>query len=70
MVRNPKAQGEEALGERAKAWGKGSPQQEQEATKSSKPNQCWQCEGVGHLKRDCPTLKGKGLFQGGMLKQP
>ena len=47
-----------------------SPQQEQGTTKTYKPNQCWQCGQVGHLKRDCPTLKGKGLFQGGMLKQP
>ena len=47
-----------------------SPQQEQGATKTYKPNQCWQCGEVGHLKRDCPTLKGKGLFQEGMLKQP
>ena len=69
---------------RGGSWGKGqssqprttlqpkvrSPQQEQGATKTYKPNQCWQCGEVGHLKRDCPTLKGKGLFQGGMLKQP
>ena len=47
-----------------------SPQQEQGATKTYKPNQCWQCGEVGHLKRDYPTLKGKGMFQGGMLKQP
>ena len=47
-----------------------SPQQEQGAAKIYKPNQCWQCGEVGHLKCDCPTLKGKGLFQGGMLKQP
>ena len=69
---------------RGGSWGKGqpshpratvqpkvrSPQQEQGANKSFKPNQCWQCEGVGHLKRDCPTLKGKGLSEGGMLEQP
>ena len=47
-----------------------SPHQEQGATKTYKPSQCWQCGDVGHLKRDCPTLKGKGLFQGGMFKQP
>ena len=52
-------------------WSTGrSPQQEQGAAKIYKPNQCWQCGEVGHLKHDCPTLKGKGLFQGGMLKQP
>ena len=39
-----------------------SPQQEQGVVKA---NKCWQCGGVGHLKHDCPTLKGKGLFQGG-----
>ena len=27
--------------------------------------QCWQCGEVGHLKRSCPLLKGKGLLQGG-----
>ena len=42
-----------------------SSQQEQGAAKTYKPNQCWQCSEVGHLKRDCSTLKGKGLFQGG-----
>ena len=25
---------------------------------------------MGHLKRDCSTLKGKGLFQGGMGEHP
>ena len=45
-------------------------QQEQGATKSYKPYQRWQCEGVGDLKWGCPTLKGIGMFQGGMLKQP
>ena len=49
---------------RGSYWGKGQPsqpratpqptvrssQQEQGATKSYKPNQCWQCERVGHLK--------------------
>ena len=63
--------------ERASPWGKGqpsqprttlqpkvrSPQQELGATKTYKANQYWQCGEVGHLKRDCPTLKGKGLFQ-------
>ena len=61
------------------SWGKGQPsqpgatpqlrgkqpQQGQGTTKTNKPSQCWQCGEVGHLKRDCPSLKGKGLFQGG-----
>ena len=69
---------------RGGSWGKGQPsqprttlqpkdrshQQEQGSTKIYKPNQCWQCGDVGHLKMDCPTLKSKGLFKGGMLKQP
>ena len=42
-------------------------QQEQGAGRSFK---CWQCGEVGHLKCECPALKDKGLFQGGMLKQP
>ena len=42
-----------------------STQQEQGANKTYKPNQCWQCGEVGHLKRDCSTLKGKGLYQWG-----
>ena len=44
-----------------------SPQQEQGMVKAHK---CWQCGEAEHLKCDCPTLKDKGLFQGGMLKQP
>ena len=28
-------------------------------------NQCWQCGEMGHLKRSCPMLKGKGQLQGG-----
>ena len=46
------------------------PQQEQANTKTYTESQCWQCGEVGHLKRSCPLLKGKGLLQGGMLEQP
>ena len=46
------------------------PQQEQGNTKTYTENQCWQCGEVGHLKKSCPLLKGKGLLQGGMLEQP
>ena len=38
--------------------------------KSYTESQCWQCGEVGHLKKGCPLLKGKGLLQGGMLEQP
>ena len=41
------------------------PQQEQGSAKTYTENQCWQCGEVGHLKRSCPQLKGKGLLQGG-----
>ena len=41
------------------------PQQEQGNAKTYVDNQCWQCWEMGHLKRNCPMLKGKGLFQGG-----
>ena len=41
------------------------PQQEQWTVKTYIDNQCWQCGEMGHLKRSCPMLKGKGLFQGG-----
>ena len=41
------------------------PQQEQGNVKTYTDNQCWQCSEMGHLKRSCPMLKGKGLFQGG-----
>ena len=26
---------------------------------------CWQCRKVGHYRRECPTLKEKGLFKKG-----
>ena len=32
---------------------------------TSKQYQCWQCGEVGHLKRECPSLKDKGLSQRG-----
>ena len=41
------------------------PQQEQGTAKTYTDNQCWQHGEVGHLKRSCPMLKGKGLFQRG-----
>ena len=46
------------------------PQQEQGAGKTYIPNQCWQCQEMGHLKHDCPTLKDKGLFEGECLNSP
>ena len=59
-VKGPSSQ----LGATVQPKGK-NPQQGQGTTKTNKPNQWWQCGEVGHLKRDCPTLKGKGLFQEG-----
>ena len=41
------------------------PQQEQGNVKTYTDNQCWQCGEMGHFKRNCSMLKGKGLFQGG-----
>ena len=41
------------------------PQQEEGNSKTYTESQCWQCGEVGHLKRSCPLLKGKGLLQGG-----
>ena len=41
------------------------PQQEQGNSKTYTESQCWGCGEVGHLKRSCPLLKGKGLLQGG-----
>ena len=41
------------------------PQQEQRNSKTYTESQCWQCGEVGHLKRSCLLLKGKGLLQGG-----
>ena len=31
----------------------------------NKPYQCWQCGEVCHLRRECPSLKDKGLSQRG-----
>ena len=39
--------------------------QQQGNVKTYTDNQCWQCGEIGHLKRSCPMLKGKGLLQGG-----
>ena len=35
-----------------------------------KSYQCWQCGEVGHLRRECPSLKEKGLSPRGMWEQP
>ena len=40
------------------------PQQEQGNVKTYVDDQCWQCGEMGHLKRNCLMLKGKGLFLG------
>ena len=34
---------------------------------TSKQYQCWQCGEVGHLRRECPSLKDKGLSQRGSV---
>ena len=61
------------------SWKKGQPSQSGATPQSNKRNpqagqgnnrvdkqyQCLQCGEVGHLKRECPTLKEKGLSQGG-----
>ena len=37
-----------------------------QVTQGAGPNyKCWQCGKLGHIKRDCPTLKDPGLFQKG-----
>ena len=41
-----------------------NPQQGQGTNRTNKQYPCWQCGEVGYLKRDCPTLKGKGLSSG------
>ena len=42
-----------------------NPQVGQRVKDTNKQYQCWQCGEVGHLNRECPSLKGKGLSQGG-----
>ena len=45
-----------------------SPAQDQgpQLTQGADPTyKCWQCGKVGHYRRECPTLKGKGLFKKG-----
>ena len=44
-----------------------NPQQGQGANRANKQYQCWQCGEVGHLRWNCPTLKGKGFSQGGSV---
>ena len=46
------------------------PQQEQGAAKIYKPNQCWQCGEVGHLKCDAPLQKAKCCSKGECLNSP
>ena len=43
------------------------PQAGQRARETNKQYQCWQCGEVGHLKRECPSLKDKGLSQRGSV---
>ena len=46
-------------------------QQEQGNVRTYVDNLHWQCGEMGHLKRNCPMLKGKGLFQvGNVLTAP
>ena len=56
--------------------GKGSPnkgsslsrgQQGQRGTDTVRQYQCWQCGEVGHLRRECPSLKEKGLSPRGSV---
>ena len=44
--------------------------QGQRGKDTSKQYQCWQCGEVGHLRRECPSLKEKGCLQGGVWEQP
>ena len=41
------------------------PQAGQRGKDTNKQYQCWQCGEVGHLRRECPSLKDKGLSQRG-----
>ena len=44
-----------------------NPQAGQRVKDTNKQYQCWQCGEVGHLRRECPSLKDKGLSQRGSL---
>ena len=44
-----------------------NPQAGQRGKDTSKQYQCWQCGEVGHLRRECPSLKDKGLSQRGSV---
>ena len=44
--------------------------QGQRGKDTSKQYQCWQCGEVGHLRRECPSLKENGCLQGGVQEQP
>ena len=44
--------------------GRGLPRQNPQLTQGAGPTyRCWQCGEVGHDRRECPTLKEKGLFK-------
>ena len=75
MVKGPQIQG--ALGGRVSplSWEPLLSPEVKNPSKGRKPLKqishtnadCW---GGGAFKERCPTLKGKGLFQEGMLEQP
>ena len=43
------------------------PQAGQRGKDTSKQYQCWQCGEFGHLRRECPSLKDRGLSQRGSV---
>ena len=50
--------------------GKGNPNKDKQGQRGKdtvKSYQCWQCGEVGHLRRECPSLKEKGLSPRGSV---
>ena len=67
----PSCYGKGTSGKGVTSQNKGkNPQAGQRVKDTDKQYQCWQCGEVGHLRRECPSLKAKGCLKGGVQEHP